>query len=647
MMYAHLIVVLTTFTLALLSGARGAFADVSTHSAAAAASTRSAAADADPRGAAADASARSAAADADPRSAAADASSRRVAVLVGANSAPAGRRELRFAQADAQRVAETLQLAGRFAPADVHVLLDPSPAALLALLGQVAAQLDARADNLLVFYYSGHSDGQALYPHGETLALADVRERLLRIRARVRVGILDTCRGGSWTQAKDLSLGPPLPAADLAALSSEGNVLVAASAGFEDAHEAEAVGGSFFTHHLSAGLSGAADRSGDGDITVQEAYEYARERTVRDSARYAPVPQHPSFSIDLRGRQDVVLTTLQSHSNALELVQTDGPLEVIQLASGRTVAETTRGAQRARLVLPTGRYLIRRLASDRIYSKQVDLNAGGVTTLREAALEASDAGALAMKGFAETPPPYDLSSSLPAGYWRLTFALGMAIDPIWQGPETYESNAVLDEPVVRSLDFTLALSHAFTDRLTMNLPLPAFSYRFGNEGCFEALPRLGIIGLGYSSLEGLLMVGDAGVSVRAWTAENQSMIATVAGMATYSFPTEDDHPATRNRVWTLGASAGYGWTIRNTVSIYPGIGIQHGTRNGSRRLMVEQLTGSTLRLGSVLMLGYRALPLMQLHLSRAFALDLWASVGIELETGDLYDKYLLGFTWDF
>jgi hypothetical protein len=118
-------------------------------------------------------------------------------------------------------------------------------------------------------------------------------------------------------------------------------------------------------------------------------------------------------------------------------------------------------------------------------------------------------------------------------------------------------------------------------------------------------------------------------------------------MASNTFPLADDDPSTRNRVWTLGATAGYGWTIRNTVSIYPGIGFQHGERPALQRLGVEGLTGNTLKLGGVLWLGYRPLPLVQLHLSRSFSLDLWASVSIELETGDLYDQYLLGFTWDF
>jgi opacity protein-like surface antigen len=585
-------------------------------------------------------------------SAQAGVATRRVAVLVGANAAPAGRRELRFALDDAQRVADTLRRAGRFAAPDVHVLLEPRPQAVLELLERLAAQLEPGGDNLLLFYYSGHSDGMALYPQGEALALAELREHLLRIRARVRVGILDTCRGGSWTQAKDLSLGPPLPAADIAALASEGNVLVAASAGFENAHEAEAVGGSFFTHHLSAALLGAADRSGDGNVTIQEAYEYARERTVRDSARYAPVPQHPSFAIDLRGRQDIVLTQTRSSSNALELAQTHGPLEVIQLANGSTIAESTSGTRRSRLVLPPGRYLIRRVADGRVYSKEVELSAGSELTVSEAELEAGREDALAMKGVSEVPAPYARSSSQPRGFWRLHLGVGVSFVPA-EGSDQYIYSTPSDLAGGGlhggQLNIALGISYAFTDRFTWHLPLPAFSYRFGSPDDFEFIPRFGLAAVGYGAYEGLILVPDAGISLRFWNTEDQSWIATFAGTTSYSFPVEDRNESTHNRFWRLAATGGYGWTIHNTVSIYLGVGFSRLERQQQDSAEGPTRVGSsTLQLGSVLSLGYRELPLLQVHLSRTFSLDARASWAISLDSGMVtYDEYLVGFTWDF
>ena len=79
----------------------------------------------------------------------------------------------------------------------------------------------------------------------------------------------------------------------------------------ENAHEAAAVQGSFFTHHVAAGLLGAADKSGDGNVTLQEVFDHAKERTVRDSARMAVTTQHPSFDLQTLGYRPLPL--LQVH----------------------------------------------------------------------------------------------------------------------------------------------------------------------------------------------------------------------------------------------------------------------------------------------------------------------------------------------
>lgn len=187
---------------------------------------------------------------------------RRIAVVVGSNRAVAGRAELRYAHDDARALADVLVEAGQFAPADVHVLLDPSPDAVLAALDEARA-LAADAHAMVLFYYSGHADDHALYPGGAPLPLDALKVRLADERVGVRVGVIDSCRGGGWTQAKGLAVTKPF-AVGLPALSSEGMALLASSSGLEDAHEAEALQGSFFTHHLVAGLRGAADQTGDG-----------------------------------------------------------------------------------------------------------------------------------------------------------------------------------------------------------------------------------------------------------------------------------------------------------------------------------------------------------------------------------------------
>jgi hypothetical protein len=323
---------------------------------------------------------------------------RRIAILVGANDPAPGRQALRYAHADAQLMADTLLRVGRFAKEDVRVLLEPHPGEILAALERTSRDLSAApGESLLVFYYSGHSDGQRVYPHGEPLALAELRERLQRSSARVRIAIVDTCRGGSWTQAKGLSVGPPLDAMDLMNVAAEGTALLSSSSGIESAHEAGALHGSFFTHHLAAGLLGAADASGDGNVSLQEAFVYAKERTVRDSAQMAATTQHPSFDMQLRGRQDIVLTRTTVSKSALVLSQTDA-VQVIHLGSGATVAETAPGARQIRLALVPGRYVVRRVTADgHVRSKAVEIGPNATVTLSDADLDTVGGGALAMK----------------------------------------------------------------------------------------------------------------------------------------------------------------------------------------------------------------------------------------------------------
>ena len=213
---------------------------------------------------------------------------RRVAILIGANDPAPGRAPLRYAHEDARRMGDVLSRVGGFASADVHVLLEPSHAEIEQVITTTTQSAkDAGGDVIFVFYYSGHSDGQSVFPKGSPFSLQDLRARIGAVGARVTLGILDTCRGGTWTQTKGLTVGPPLEPVDLVPLSSEGTALLSSSSGLESAHEAEAIRGSFFTHHLVGGLLGAADRDGDGVVTLDEAFEYAKDHTVRDSARTA------------------------------------------------------------------------------------------------------------------------------------------------------------------------------------------------------------------------------------------------------------------------------------------------------------------------------------------------------------------------
>ncbi len=313
---------------------------------------------------------------------------RRFAVVVGSNAPAPGRQRLRFAHRDAQEMAEVLIRTGEFPPSQVTLLLDPTPGAVLdALDASLSDASRVPQEALLLFYYSGHADTQALYPDSDPLSLALVRQRLESAKATVRVGIVDACRGGGWTQAKGVARDAPFEVRSPLELRSEGSALLSSSAGMESAHESELLGGSFFTHHLVAGLRGAADRNGDGEVTLGEAFAYARELTIRDSSLQAGDPQHPSYQMNLRGRSDLPLARVAASDTAMELRQSEGPLQVVQLTTGLIVLELPHGTRAVKVAVPPGRYLVRSRGSEGLRAREVSVEANLSVIVAEESLE--------------------------------------------------------------------------------------------------------------------------------------------------------------------------------------------------------------------------------------------------------------------
>lgn len=314
----------------------------------------------------------------------------KVAIIVGANLAPPGRVPLRYAHEDARRVNEVLLAVAGFNARDTQLLLDPNPAEVLASLDRELRAAALRTEEtVLFFYYSGHADEASIFPAGQPLSFSELKKRLEDTRVKLRIGLIDSCRGGSWTGTKGLKKVEPFVIDTPPTLLEEGSVLIASSSGHESAHETEALQGSFFTHYWNAGLRGAADRGGDGVITLNEAFEYARSLTIRDTALIGQEPQHPSFQMRLSGRRDVPLATLARQRTTLVYDQLTGPTEVVRLSDGLVVVETTPGARRVRLGLAAGTYLLRRRTQNAVFARITTLSAGSTLVVGEPELERS------------------------------------------------------------------------------------------------------------------------------------------------------------------------------------------------------------------------------------------------------------------
>jgi hypothetical protein len=563
---------------------------------------------------------------------------RRIAVLVGANGAPPGGSSLRFAHTDAQQLADALVRVGHFAAADVHVLFDPEPAELTAALEASAQDVQAASgDALFLFYYSGHSDGQSLYPRGEAIPLGALRDRIEHIGARIRVGILDTCRGGSWTQAKGLTVGPALDPADLINVSTEGTALVSSSSGLENAHEADAVSGSFFTHHFTAGLLGAADRAGDGNITLEEAFDYAKERTVRDSARFASVPQHPSFDLQLRGRQDIVLTSVATSPSALEVTRTSASLEIIHLPSGVTIAEVPPSVRALRIAVPPGHYLVRSIVDDRVLSHELEIRPGETVSISSGQLEATGDARLAVKGDTPAARPSLDDRSTPAAY--------MGVVQLLAGESTFPTQSstgihgTTPGGIERQFSYGFSASYGITDRLAISVP-GAFAYRFGTAGRLETILSGGMHELQIESIGvvGFFVGATLGIDVRIWTAPSQSLTVGTDVDCYKGTRSVDPDLVCDGRV-----RAAYSLNLGDVVTLHLAVaGVDQVS--GVTTHPILNSDAFTVSIGGTSGLAFRQWPLFEAHISPRFSLDASGTWFYEPNSGVFGDEYLGGFT---
>ena len=136
----------------------------------------------------------------------------RVGLLVANNIGAAGRPALRYAEQDASDLASVLIQLGGFQADDVHVLRGHSLrdvlAALVDLKRQIADSQSRGTRVVVLFYFSGHSDGQALELGAERWPFADVRRDLHALGADIRIEIIDSCQSGGLLTEKGGSLVP-------------------------------------------------------------------------------------------------------------------------------------------------------------------------------------------------------------------------------------------------------------------------------------------------------------------------------------------------------------------------------------------------------------------------------------------------------
>jgi hypothetical protein len=574
----------------------------------------------------------------------------RMAVVVGANEAAPGRKRLRYSHSDAAAVAQVLTQLGGFAASDVTLLLDPDPALVVrALETQLARAAATRGPSLIFFYYSGHADTQALYPRGRPLLLSKIRELLDDTRATVRVGLVDACRGGGWTGTKGLSEAEVFEVNLPLRLNNEGSVFIASSSGLEDAHESEALGGSYFTHHWNAALRGTADRNADGVVTLNEAFDYAKTLTIRDTALVAEIPQHPSYHLNLRGRQDLPIARLHASRTALALEQTRGPLQIVHLETGQIVLEVPPGERRLKLVVPPGRYLVRRVGHgrERTHAREIIVRANAVTPVREQDLELVGNAGVAIK---RAEPRPITRSTVPDGMWDIEFALGVAHQTT-SGVSVGQASSDDEEPRVVAM-FNAA--YGITDRWQWLVPTLAFAYRGGEHGGFEWIPAGGVVawGFGYGAGTGYVLSAlfGARVDLRYWFSPRSSVELGAGVGSILMYQSGGDLIGERYSApdtWRGGLSLSTTHTLADAVTLSVGAAVSQNLLSDGALPSSSDEAAANLTFGSVARVGYRSIPLVRVHVSDVFSLDAHVGVGYSFATQSVLETYMLGasFIW--
>ncbi len=246
---------------------------------------------------------------------------RRFAFLVGANHGGEDRVTLRYAVDDAKAVQKVLEEMGGILPDDSCFLANPSRDVFFKEIKTLAEEVKQAKEKFrrveVIFYYSGHSDEGNLFLGRDRVSYLEFKDLITSMGADVRIGILDSCASGAMTFPKGVIKKPPFLMDT--AYDMKGYAFITSSSATEAAQESSRLKRSFFTHNLISGMRGAADRNQDGRITLNEAYQFAFDGTLKQTEKTMAGPQHPSYHIQMSGTGDVVITEIWKSTAVLVL----------------------------------------------------------------------------------------------------------------------------------------------------------------------------------------------------------------------------------------------------------------------------------------------------------------------------------------
>jgi Caspase domain len=302
---------------------------------------------------------------------------RRIAIYVGSNFGGSDRIQLLYAGSDALALHNVMNELGGVERKDNYILYDPDIRQFKDIFSKVKQDLktpafkDQRSEFL--FYYSGHSDEQGLLLGNEHLSYSELKNMITDMGSDVNIAILDSCSSGVFTRLKGGTQKAPFLVDE--SVDTTGYAFLTSSSADEAAQESDAIRASFFTHYFISALRGAGDSTQDGKVTLNEAFSFASNETLSSTSKSQGGVQHPSYSINLTGSGDLVLTDLRLAKAGIELDTNITGRIFIKDESGRIVAELYKDEGLPMTIsLPLGSYTISVLNKNILSEARLVLN---------------------------------------------------------------------------------------------------------------------------------------------------------------------------------------------------------------------------------------------------------------------------------
>lgn len=239
----------------------------------------------------------------------------------------------------------------------VNILLNQLSSTVIEVIDAFFDQ--KKPDDLLVLYFSGHGvrdELGSLYLAvsntirsrlRSTAVKSDyIREVMDQSRSKRQVVILDCCNSGAFPQGTKAEVGGMMGM--VSALQGYGRFVLTASDATQFAWEGDkAIGetqNSLFTHFVVKGLKGEADSDSDGNITVDELYDYAYEQIARLTPKQTPTKSASKQEGEIVLRQNMRIEDIKPVPLPAPLLDAiENPFAEIRLGAVQQLTKLSKG----------------------------------------------------------------------------------------------------------------------------------------------------------------------------------------------------------------------------------------------------------------------------------------------------------------